>query len=71
MRIGCLNRTEAARLRNEFQRIASLERQYRASGGVFTQFERQDLDRRMDVLSRDISRQLGCSNFPLGPAKPA
>ncbi|MBX7250136.1 MAG: hypothetical protein K1X35_13960 [Caulobacteraceae bacterium] len=57
VRIGCLNRTEAARLRNEFQRIASLERQYRASGGVFTQFERQDLDRRMDVLSRDISRQ--------------
>lgn len=59
VRSGCLTRVEAVRLRTEFQHIAVLERQYRASGGVFTQFERQDLDRRMDVLSRDIRRQCG------------
>jgi hypothetical protein len=53
----CLTRSEALRLRTEYQHIALLERQYRASGGVFTQFERQDLDRRMDQLNRDITRQ--------------
>jgi hypothetical protein len=57
VRSGCLNRGEALRLRTEFQRIALMERQYRASNGAFTQAERQDLDRRMDRLAQDIRRQ--------------
>jgi hypothetical protein len=57
VRSGCLTRVEALRLRTEFQHIALMERNYRASGGVFTLFERQDLDRRMDILARDIRRQ--------------
>ena len=57
VRNGSLTRAEAASLRAEFQALVRLEADYRRSGGVFTQFERQDLDRRMDVLSRDISRQ--------------
>lgn len=57
VRSGCLTRMEAVRLRTEYQHIALLEGNYRRSGGVFTMFERQDLDRRMDVLSNDIRRQ--------------
>jgi hypothetical protein len=54
---GCLTRGEALRLRTEFQHIAIMERQYRASNGVFTPAERADLDRRMDRLAQDIRRQ--------------
>ena len=57
VRSGCLTRSEALRLRTEYQHIALLERQYRASNGGLSTFERQDLDRRMDQLGSDIRRQ--------------
>lgn len=55
VRNGSLTRAEAATLRAEFQALVRMEADYRRSGGVFTQFERQDLDRRFDILSRKIN----------------
>jgi hypothetical protein len=43
------------RLRNEFQRLARLERQYRRGGLSWS--ERRDLDRRFDRLSAQIRVQ--------------
>lgn len=54
VRNGSLTRAEAIRLRAEFQQIARLEAQYRRTGGGLNAWERQDLDRRFDVLSRKI-----------------
>ena len=54
VRNGSLTRAEATRLRAEFQSIARLEAQYRRSGGGLNAWERQDLDRRFDALSRRI-----------------
>jgi len=54
VRNGDLTQAEAARLRAEFRAIAALEADYRRSGGVFTSVERADLDRRFDLLSRQI-----------------
>ncbi|MBX3480519.1 MAG: hypothetical protein KF842_08960 [Caulobacter sp.] len=48
-----LTRAEAARLRAEFRQIARLEARYRASHGLQA-WERQDLDRRFDILSAKI-----------------
>jgi len=53
---GCLTRGEAIRLRAEFRTIAGLEVTYRASGGL-NDWERRDLDSRMDRLAQDIRRQ--------------
>lgn len=54
---GSLNRNEAIKLRGEFRYIAALETQYRRSNGVFTQAEKADLDRRMNVLAAKIRVQ--------------
>ena len=52
LRSGQLTRTEAYRLRGEFQTIARLETRYRTGG--LSQWERADLDRRFDVLANKI-----------------
>lgn len=49
-----LTRTEAARLRAEFNGIVRLEDRYRRSAPGLTMAERRDLDRRFDVLARKI-----------------
>lgn len=54
VRNGSLTRPEAARLRAQFRQIASLEARYRRTGGGLSAWERQDLDRRFDNLSRQI-----------------
>ncbi len=53
VRSGQLTRNEAYRLRTEFRQIAQLENRYRRTGGL-QGWERADLDRRFDVLSRKI-----------------
>lgn len=55
VRSGDLSRTEAARLQNEYRDIQRLEARYRADG--LSNWERRDLDRRMDALSIRISAQ--------------
>lgn len=52
MRDRSLSRTEAYRLRAEFQNIARLEDQYRRGG--LSNNEQRDLDRRFDRLSNQI-----------------
>ncbi|WP_414694627.1 hypothetical protein [Phenylobacterium sp.] len=52
VRSGQLNRREADRLRDEFRDIARLETRYRGDG--LSRWERDDLDRRFDALSRQI-----------------
>jgi len=52
VRNGSLTRSEAVRLRAEFNDIAHLEARYR-QGGLST-WERTDLDRRFDALSQRI-----------------
>lgn len=53
VRNGSLTRSEAVRLRAEFRDLARLEARYRSSGGL-SYGERQDLDRRFDVLSARV-----------------
>lgn len=53
VRNGSLTRYEATRLRTEFRQIAQLEVRYRRTGGL-QGWERADLDRRFDALSRKI-----------------
>jgi hypothetical protein len=55
VRNNALTREDANRLRREFFDIAELERRYRYDG--LTQYERQDLNRRFDDLSRRINRE--------------
>lgn len=52
LRNGSLSRAEAARLRMEFSNIARLEVSYRRGG--LNNYERADLDRRMDRLNARI-----------------
>lgn len=52
VRSGALTRNEAIVLRGEFRTLANLEANYRR-GGLST-WERQDLDRRFDALSRRV-----------------
>ena len=54
-RRGDLTRPEAARLRSELRRIERLEHYYRRTGGM-SGWERRDLERRLDVLSRQVFR---------------
>jgi len=54
-RRGDLTRPEAARLRGELRSIERLERYYRRTGGM-TAWERRDLERRLDVLDRQVFR---------------
>lgn len=53
VRNGDLTRAEAARLRAEFRDLAYLEARYRDSNGL-SMGERQDLDRRFDLLSARV-----------------
>lgn len=57
IRNGALNRREAARLRHRYRRLASLENRYRRSGAGLSAWERRDLNRRFDGLSRSIRLQ--------------
>ncbi len=52
VRSGQLTRAEAYRLRREYGEIAALEARYRRNG--LSNWERADLDRRFDRLSRQI-----------------
>ncbi len=52
IRSGDLSRREAYRLRGESRQIAQLESRYRVNG--LSQWERQDLNRRMDRLESQI-----------------
>lgn len=53
VRNGSLTRSEAARLRGEFNDLVRLEARYRSSNGL-SYSERADLDRRFDALSAQI-----------------
>lgn len=55
VRSGDLTRREAVRLRAEFHDVARLEARYRHDG--LSRWEREDLDRRFDHLSRQIRVQ--------------
>lgn len=52
VRSGTLTRNEASRLRGEFRSLVNLEARYRRGG--LNQWERNDLNRRFDVLSAKI-----------------
>lgn len=52
VRSGKITRSEAYRLRSEFQAIIRLENRYRANG--LSAWERSDLDRRFDTLAARI-----------------
>lgn len=51
-RNGQLTPREAYRLRREFNRIARIEARYRWNG--LSNWERVDLDRRLDMLTREV-----------------
>ena len=55
LRDRSLSRTEAYRLRAEFQQIARIEQDYRRNG--LSQAERRDLDRRFDRLSYRVEAE--------------
>jgi len=52
VRNGSLTRPEARQLQNRFVALEQLENRYRADG--LSKWERRDLDRRFDSLSRQI-----------------
>ena len=54
IRSGALSRPEAFRLKSELRNLANLEYRYRISGGGMDQRERADLQRRYDILSRQV-----------------
>lgn len=64
LRDGSLSRTEAYRLRGEFQQIAYLEQRYRRNG--LNNGERRDLDRRFDRLSYMIQAERSDRNNRFG-----
>ena len=69
VRSGQLTRREADRLRDQFHSVARLEVRYSRNG--LSNWERQDLDRRFDQLSRQIrwersdrDRRYGWNDYP-------
>lgn len=54
IRSGALNRREAVRLRSDLRGLSQLEYRYRRSGGGLSRAERNDLDRRYAMLSRQV-----------------
>lgn len=54
IRSGALSRPEAFRLKSELRSLANLEYRYRISGGGMDMRERADLQRRYDILSRQV-----------------
>lgn len=61
VRRGDITRREAVQLRAEFRQIANLEQRYRRGG--LTRWERVDLDRRLDVLSRKVFFERHDANY--------
>jgi hypothetical protein len=57
IRSGSLTKQEASGIREQYNHLASLEAQYRSSGGGLSAEERADLDRRFDALSDRIYKQ--------------
>lgn len=57
VRNGRLSRREAIRLRSEFRQVSRLESRYRRSAPGLTQWERRDLDRRLDALAARIRHE--------------
>jgi hypothetical protein len=57
VRNGSLDRREAARLRYRYRRLTWLENSYRRSGRGLSAWERRDLNRRFDRLSRSVRVQ--------------
>jgi hypothetical protein len=64
VRSGELNQNEAERLRNDLRRVQYVEARYRHNTGYYRQgpgglspTERADLDRRLDILSRQVFRE--------------
>lgn len=53
VRNGAITRNEAYRLRAEFRQLSQLETRYRRTNGL-QNWERQDLDRKFNVLSAKI-----------------
>jgi hypothetical protein len=58
IRNGLLTSTEAAQLRADFNALMRLEMSYRRSAPGLTTWELQDLDRRFDVLSNQLDREM-------------
>ena len=54
IRSGALNRREAVRLRTQLRDLSQLEYRYRRSGGGLSVGEQRDLDRRYNMLSRQV-----------------
>ncbi len=54
VRSGALNRREASRLQSELRGLNQLKYRYRRSGGGLSVSERNDLDRRYAMLSRQV-----------------
>ena len=63
IRSGALNRREAVRLRGELRQLNQLEYRYRRSGGGLSVTERRDLDRRYDMLSRQVRFEKNDRNY--------
>lgn len=57
VRRGDLTRREAVRLRSDLRAIERLERRYRNTGRGIVAWERRDLLRRLDRLSRQVFRE--------------
>lgn len=62
VRNGALTASEAATLRADFNSLMRLETSYRRSSPGLTQWELQDLDRRFDVLSDRVDREIADNN---------
>ena len=54
IRSGALNRREANRLQSDLRGLSQLEYRYRRSGGGLSVSERNDLDRRYAMLTRQV-----------------
>ena len=63
IRSGALNRREAVRLRSQLRDLSQLEYRYRRSGGGLSVSERNDLDRRYAMLSRQVRFQKNDRNY--------
>jgi len=63
IRSGALNRREAVRLRSQLRDLSQMEYRYRRSGGRLDVREQRDLDRRYDVLSRQVRFEKNDRNY--------
>ncbi len=63
IRSGALNRREAVRLRTQLRDLSQMEYRYRRSGGRLDVREQRDLDRRYDMLSRQVRFEKNDRNY--------